>query len=552
MRRLLTLPALVLACTTLSAQNPAATAAPASASAAPAPAFSLVDIHSSPEVAFPFVNGGALHGDRYALHQATMLDLIARAYGLDASRVQGGPSWLELDRFDIIAQAPAGTSPDTLKLMLRSLLASRFRLVTQNGTAPLPAYVLSAVKPKLAQTQGGNSECVPQVPNTGGIPVINVSCHNMSMDQFARTLQNFANGYFEGKPLVDSTGLKGNFDFDFHWTPRGALERAGADGVSIFDAVDKQLGLKLELQTAPRPVLLVDSVDRTPTPNAPGIEKALPPLPPAQFEVAVIKPGKPDEKERGGIRGDRVDVQGVPLRFLIQFTWDLNPNDNDVLVGLPDWAATDHYDIQAKAADEDLSKTVNGNPQIEFEELRQMLQALLIDRFGIRYHTEDRPVTAYNFEAAGPKLKPADPSERTKCSEGPGPGEKDPRTTTPILNRVLHCQNITLAEFGRQLPFLAAGYIYSPVLDTSGLKDRYDFTLSFSSVDRVQSGSAQPRAGSSASTPPSGASLAPEDPNGAVSLFDAVHRELGLRLDKVRRPVPVLVIDHINREPSAN
>lgn len=550
LRRCSAIPALFLACALLHAQTTVQT--PPATAAAPAPTFTLADVHPSPWVNFPFANGGTLHGDRYTLRQATMVDLIANAYGVDASLVQGGPSWLELDRFDIVAQAPAGTTAATLKLMLRSLLASRFKLITHNGTAPIPAYVLTAVKPKLADSQGGTSECVPQAPNSGGIPMITVTCHNTPMDQFAQTLQNFAGGYFEDKIVVDSTGLKGNYDFEFHWTPRGALERAGADGVSIYDAMDKQLGLKLELQTAPRPVLIVDSADRTPTPNEAGIEKALPPRPPAQFEVAVIKPSKPGEQERGNIRGDRVDVQGLPVRFLIAFAWNLNFNDKEVLVGLPDWASTDRYDIQAKASDEDPGEAANGNPQIEFEELRQMLQALLVDRFGIQSHSEERPVTAYNFEAASPKLKTADPSERTKCSEGPGPGEKDPRSTTPILNRVLHCQNITIAEFGLQLPFEAAGYIYSPVLDTSGLSGRYDFTLSFSSADRVQPGAGQPGAGASASGAQQGTVPATDDPNGAVSLFDAVHRELGLKLDKVRRPVPVLVIDHINQQPSAN
>jgi hypothetical protein len=59
-----------------------------------------------------------------------MVDLIATAYGVDQSYVQGGPNWLERDRFDVIAKAPAGTPPATLKLMLKSLLADRFTQAT--------------------------------------------------------------------------------------------------------------------------------------------------------------------------------------------------------------------------------------------------------------------------------------------------------------------------------------------------------------------------------------------------------------------------------------
>src|SRR5271163_2378015 len=71
------------------------------------PTFDVADVHVSPHRSFPFPDGGALHGDRYVLRQATMLDLIAAAYGLDDTNVQGGPIWLETDRFDVVAKAPA-------------------------------------------------------------------------------------------------------------------------------------------------------------------------------------------------------------------------------------------------------------------------------------------------------------------------------------------------------------------------------------------------------------------------------------------------------------
>ncbi|MFZ0633323.1 MAG: TIGR03435 family protein [Acidobacteriaceae bacterium] len=547
--RLVLLPALALASVSLLAQTATPTTLPSRAAVATVPTFTRADVHLGPWINYPYMNGGNLHGDRYTLRQATMLDLIANAYSLDPTMIQGGPSWLEFDRFNIVAQAPPGTSPATLRLMLRSLLIDRFGLVAHNGTTPLPAWVLTAVKPKLTAAESGTTECGPTKPTV--VSTLAVACHNMPMDQFAPILQGFGGGYFGNKPVVDSTGLGGRYDFDFQWTPYSLLAQAGSDGISIFAAMEKQLGLRLDLGTAPRSVLIVDKVNRTPTPNAPGIEKALPPEPPAQFEVAVIKPSRPDETSGGMMGPDRVDLQGDSLKYLIQFAWNLNLDDDEFLVGLPKWGASDRYDIQAKASAEDLAQTANG-PGVEYEELRQMLQRLLIERFGIQAHMEERPVTAYNLEAADPKLKPADSAERTQCGEGPGPGEKDPRSTRPILNRVIHCRNISLAEFGRQLPSLAYGYIYSPVLDDTGLKGRYDFTLSFSSDNRLQPGSGEPGAAGSASGPSQGASLAFADPNGAVSFFDAIHHQLGLRLEKVRRPVPVLVIDHINRQPSAN
>ena len=138
----------------------------------------------------------------------------------------------------------------------------------------------------------------------------------MTMDQFAEQFQEMAGGYLD-EPVVDSTGLDGQYDLAVHWTARGSLPHAGADGISFFDAVDKQLGLKLTLETAPRPTLIVDSENETPTPNAPDLAKILPPLPPAQFEVATIKPSAPDEAMSGRIAGDEVNLRAFPLKSLI-------------------------------------------------------------------------------------------------------------------------------------------------------------------------------------------------------------------------------------------
>ena len=73
------------------------------------PTFEVADVHVSPHRLFPYFEGGHLGGDRYVLRQATMVNLIATAYGIDDSNVQGGPTWLETDRFDVIAK----TSPAT-------------------------------------------------------------------------------------------------------------------------------------------------------------------------------------------------------------------------------------------------------------------------------------------------------------------------------------------------------------------------------------------------------------------------------------------------------
>jgi uncharacterized protein (TIGR03435 family) len=232
-------------------------------SAGTPPVFEAADVHVSPHRTFPFVEGGVLRGDRYVFRQGTMVDLIAAAYGVDASNVQGGPIWLETDRFDVIAKAPATTPPATVKLMLQSLLADRFKLVLDTGSKPMPAFVLTTGKgkPKLKEAEAsGDADCKyqDQNPAPGTVPSIVFSCHHTTMEEFARNVHLWAGGYLTD-PVVDSTGLKGSWDFDIKWTPKQLLQKAGPDGISIFDAVDKQLGLKLERQTAPRPVLIVET-----------------------------------------------------------------------------------------------------------------------------------------------------------------------------------------------------------------------------------------------------------------------------------------------------
>jgi uncharacterized protein (TIGR03435 family) len=443
--------------------------------------FAYADVHVSPHVTFAFSRGGTLRGDRYVNRQATMLDLAAAAYGLDPTNVQGGPSWLEWNRYDVVAQVPAGTTMESVRPMLQGLLADRFKLVTHIGEKPMAAWVLTAPEGKMKMTESDGSAvrgCVPQPPSHGSGPsYIVVACKNMTTEALAQSLHMFANGYL-AEPVVDATGLKGAWDFEIKWTGKGQLAKAGADGISIFDAVDKQLGLKLEMKTAPRPVLVVDSVNDVPAANPAGTDKALPPPAPAQFDVAVIKPSKPDARPGGGgIRGGQVDLQSIPLKFLIQFAWDLNPEQSEFIVGAPKWLDADKFDVLAKVSPDRLVASANvGMPPVELDELRQMLKAMLIDRFQMKIHTEDRPVTAYSLIAVNPKLRKADPASRTKCTEGPGPDGKDPRKANPVLDRLLTCQNVTMAEVAEELqtPMVSRGSISGTVLDKTGIAGSWD------------------------------------------------------------------------------
>lgn len=122
---------------------------------------------------------------------------------------------------------------------------------------------------------------------------------------------------------------------------------------------------------------------------------------------------------------------------------------------------------------------------------------------------------------------------------------KDPRDANPTRSRLVSCQNMSMSELADRLQGLASGYIHSPVLDATGIEGFYDFTFNFSPAGLVQGAGGGGRGGD-------GASGAAADPNGGLSLPDALNKQLGLKLELVKRPVPVLVIDHMDEKATEN
>jgi uncharacterized protein (TIGR03435 family) len=302
----------------------------------------------------------------------------------------------------------------------------------------------------------------------------------------------------------------------------------------LFDALEK-IGLKLDPAPVPMPVIVVDSVNQTPTANSPEASAAFPPLP-TEFEVAEVKMTDPDfhgldfQIKPGG----RVTIRGATLKFMVEEVWGLT---DDMLVGAPKFMDSDRWDIIAKAPG-----IVAEENDADIDSLFQMVKTLLADRFKLTIHTEERNVPAFTMTAPKPKMKKADPASRTGCREGPPTLVKaDPRNANPVLGRLLSCTNTTMAYLADQLQYLANGYVHSPVLDSTGLEGGWDFTLNFSTIGQFQGG-APPLPGTSASA----------DPNGAISLPDAMEKQLGLKLEPVKRQLAVVVIDHIEQKPTDN
>jgi uncharacterized protein (TIGR03435 family) len=217
--------------------------------------------------------------------------LIVNAYGLRPNRVIGGPSWLDSERFDVNARAPENTPDNQLALMLRTLLAERFKLAVKNETRDEPIYALVAARADKAL--GPNirpaTDCLKGgvlAGRAGGslaAPLLQVGaqapCGTRSASDSrgtviqagARTMADLANTLrgVGGREVVDRTGLTGTFDFELRYAPDSV--RATADDPTqtlpdVFTALQEQLGLRLESQRGPVEYLVVDRVER-PTPD---------------------------------------------------------------------------------------------------------------------------------------------------------------------------------------------------------------------------------------------------------------------------------------------
>jgi uncharacterized protein (TIGR03435 family) len=531
-----------------------------------APKFEIADVHASAKTRNAFVRTGPVRNGRYEIKTATMVDLIRIAYGFDADKILGGPSWLELDRFDVIAKVPPDSTAETQKQMLQALLEDRFKLQVHKETRPLPAYALTAgKKPQLKEADGSgetgckiqpasgpppegtqrltimNSDGTSTPINLGPGATLHYVCRNVTMAAFAAELLRGMLGASLGAttPVTDETGLKGAWNFDITWSLQLPFAVGGdtGDRITVFQAVDKQLGLKLEQKQNPTPVLVVDKVNRTPTENPPGVAEALPtPPPPKESEVADVKPTNPDARTPSRFQmqpGGRFIVQGMPMRSFVTLAFP--DYTNDQLIGLPGWAETARFDLTALVPASAQPLTL-----IDREVLGPMLRALLVDQFKLAFHAEERSLPAYTLLSAKPKMKKADPESRIFCRNQPAPGAAQRGSV------ILGCQNISMALFAERLRGLAPG-LTMPILDATGIEGGWDFTLTYDQRPPVPN--APGRGGDNGPPAP-----VPEasDPSGGYTIFEAMEKQLGLKLEMQKRSMPVVVIDHLEQRPVDN
>jgi uncharacterized protein (TIGR03435 family) len=177
--------------------------------------------------------------------------LVMVAYDVRRYQVEGGPKWLDGDRWTIVAKLPPGVKNDrndgAMRLAMQSLLAERYQLTVHRETKPMSAYALTVAKggPKLTKSdyQGSSSYTGRGKATFRGV----------SMERLARNLSSTLD-----RPVADETGVEGKFDFTLEWSPDEDADK----GPSIFTAMQEQLGLKLEARKLPIETIVIDRAEK--------------------------------------------------------------------------------------------------------------------------------------------------------------------------------------------------------------------------------------------------------------------------------------------------
>jgi uncharacterized protein (TIGR03435 family) len=225
---------------------------------AQAPTFEVAAIRSHPgEVTFS--SDPSIRGSRVTGTACTLLDMITTAYDVRYDQISGGPAWVGTERYDLEAKAGGDGQPtqDQMRMMLQNLLAERFQLKLHRDTKEVPIYALVVGRngPKLT----------PSAPNATGGSTVRGSDKGLQMVAKRGTMLSLANqlSVSSGRPVIDKTNLTETFEFTLEWFPANRTPPPDADvAPDLFNAIQNQLGLRLESTKGPIEVLVIDSVEK--------------------------------------------------------------------------------------------------------------------------------------------------------------------------------------------------------------------------------------------------------------------------------------------------
>jgi uncharacterized protein (TIGR03435 family) len=272
-------------------------------------------------------------------------------------------------------------------------------------------------------------------------------------------------------------------------------------------------------QSAPQALNLVRATPETawaiPEPPPPPVRMAANANP--AFEVATIKPSDPANKDQiVTLRGAEVITTNQTVHDLINLAYWLHPKQ---LTGGPAWTESDKFDMAGKP-------DAPGQPNVD--QMKMMIQKLLADRFQLKFHFEKRDFSAYAVRIAKSGAKITTSQFDPKGLPGWNFGRTASGTTLTFRNSPMS-----------QVTAILQNFLDQPVVDQSGLSERYDFTVTFTldSAQAVRLGGAP--------------TSAADNPDAAPDLFAAFQQQLGLKLESTKAPVDVMVIDKVEK-PSEN
>jgi uncharacterized protein (TIGR03435 family) len=333
---------------------------------------------------------------------------------------------------------------------------------------------------KISKADGGGYKAENYSIDQGGqpIPVDKITLDGSTFKMSVKVI----NGSYEGKLSADGKSITGN------WT-----------------------------QGSPVPL----NFERTTPETEWAIPKPPPPIPPMaadanpSFEVATIKPSKPDDQRKAFIvRGNEFHIINQPLTQMISFAFDVQAKQ---VIGLPDWAESDKFDIDGKP---DGEGAPNG------KQWKIMIQKLLADRFGLKFHKDKKELSVYVLSVS-------------KTGEKMTKNDSSPNGLPGLFFQGLGKLNVRNALMSDFTGLMQSAVLDRPVVDQTGLTGRFDFSLNWT-PDDSQFG------GMGAKVPP------PTDTVDAPpNLYTAIQEQIGLKLEATRAPADVMVIDNVQK-PSSN
>jgi uncharacterized protein (TIGR03435 family) len=241
----------------------------------------------------PFGGGpGTRDPGRMSGTNVALIPLLTMAFGVDRIDISG-PTWLSQARYDIAASVPEGTTLEQLPLMIQRLLSERFGMVAHKETREMPAFVLTVVKGGHKFKENKDESLQPRRSGAGvppldrdGYPVFEAGTTGGA----GKVTEGVMRQTTVGQPIstlidalridlgsitapariVDKTGLTGKYDYRMEYQISSRLQTAPAPefgGPTLQEALEKQLGLKVEKGTVAVEMLIIDRMERVPTEN---------------------------------------------------------------------------------------------------------------------------------------------------------------------------------------------------------------------------------------------------------------------------------------------